>query len=297
MSLLLMVWCEPSLAGGFRYSADNTVVGSLKNHTVQPKETLLDIARKFGLGFNEVEILYSDMDYWVPAAGRRLVMPTQWILPPTRYYGLVINLPELRLYHFFPKYGMVTTYPIGIGVSGWETPIATGRVTHRQVDPTWVVPKTLREKYGVVSVPPGKNNPLGKYWIGLSLDGYGIHGTNFPWGVGRLVSHGCIRLYPEHIALLYQETDVNTPFEIIYEPLKIGVKDHSVFLEVHPDVYQKIPDMFAHAKKRLKDLGFWNSVSVEKVKTIVQKQNGIPVFVGYVRKGGDDPIAMGASGF
>jgi L,D-transpeptidase ErfK/SrfK len=297
LSILMMVWCESSPAGGFRYSADNTVVGSLRNHTVQPKETLLDIARKFGLGFNEVEILYSDMDYWVPAPGRRLVMPTQWVLPATRHYGLVINLPELRLYHFFPKYGMVTTYPIGIGVSGWETPVATGRVTHRQVDPTWVVPKTLREKYGVVSVPPGKNNPLGKYWIGLSLDGYGIHGTNFPWGVGRLVSHGCIRLYPEHIALLYQETHVNTPFEIIYEPLKIGIKDHSIFLEVHPDVYQKIPDMFAHAKKRLKDLGFWNSVSTETVKTIVQKQNGVPVFVGYVRKGGDGPIAMGASGF
>jgi L,D-transpeptidase ErfK/SrfK len=297
LSVLIFVWCDVSVAGGFRYSADRTVVGSFKNHTVKPKETLLDIARKFGLGFNEVEILYPDMDYWIPTPGRRLVMPTQWILPSTRYYGLVINLPELRLYHFFPKYGMVTTYPIGIGVSGWETPIASGRIIHRQVDPTWVVPKTLRKKYGAVSIPPGKNNPLGKYWIGLSLDGYGIHGTNFPWGVGRLVSHGCIRLYPEHIALLYKEVYVNTPFEIIYEPLKIGIKDHSIFMEVHPDVYQKIPDLFAYAKKRLKDLGFWNSVSTETVKEIVKNQNGIPVFLGYMRKGGDDPIVMGASGF
>ena len=95
LSILMMVWCEPSLAGGYRYSGDNTVVGSLRNHTVQPKETLLDIARKFGLGFNEVEILYSDMDYWVPAPGRRLVMPTQWILPSTRFYGLLSTCRNL----------------------------------------------------------------------------------------------------------------------------------------------------------------------------------------------------------
>ncbi len=298
ISVLLLICCESSIAGGYRYSVDKTVVGSPRNHTVKPKETLLDIARNYGLGFNEVEILYPDMDYWIPTQGRRLIIPSQWILPTTQHYGLVINLPELRLYHFFPKYGMVTTYPVGIGVSGWETPVAAGRITHRQMDPTWVVPEALREKYGTVSIPPGKNNPLGKYWIGLSLDGYGIHGTNFPWGVGRLVSHGCIRLYPEHISLLYKEVYVNKPFEIVYEPLKIGIKDHSIFMEVHPDVYKRIPDMFAHAKNRLIDLGFWNSVSAATVKEIIQKQNGIPAHVGYLEKGGDAaPIAMGASGF
>jgi L,D-transpeptidase ErfK/SrfK len=103
-------------------------------------------------------------------------------------------------------------------------------------------------------------------------------------------------LYPEHIALLYREIYVNMPFEIIYEPLKIGIKDHGIFMEVHPDVYHKIPDMFVYAKKRLKDLGFWHSVSSETVKEMVQRHNGVPALLGYMRKGGDDPIAMGTSG-
>ena len=297
LSILLIMCCRISIAGGFSYNADKTVVGGFRSHTVAPKETLLDIARDFGLGFNEIRLLYPEMDCWIPPPGRRLNIPTQWVLPPTQHHGLVINLPELRLYHFIPKYRMVTTYPVGIGVIGWETPVATGRVIHREEDPTWVIPEALRGKYGIASIPPGAKNPLGKYWIGLSLDGYGIHGTNFPWGVGRLVSHGCIRLYPEHISLLFKEVDVSTPVEIIYEPLKIGFHKNSIYMEVHPDIYRRIPDMSAYAKQRLKDLGLWNYVSAEDVKRILKKRNGIPVCVGYLKKGGDAPIDVGASGF
>ena len=295
---ILLIFCSQiTIAGGFSYNADKMVVGSFRNHTVVPKENLLDIARKYGLGFNEIRILYPKMDSWLPTPGRRLTIPTRWILPSTKHYGLVINLPELRLYHFFPKYSMVTTFPVGIGDLGWETPEVTGKVIHRQVDPTWVVPKSLREKYKVASIPPGPNNPLGKYWIGLSMDGYGIHGTNFPWGVGRLISHGCIRLYPEHISLLYNEVYVKTPVEIIYEPVKIGILGDSIFMEVHPDIYGRIPDMYLHAKQRLMDLDLWNSVPVETVKEILRKRNGIPIHVGYLKKGGGAPFTVGASGF
>ena len=164
LSILLIIGCKTSIAGGFSYNADKTVVGRFRNHTVESKETLLDIARNFGLGFNEVVLLYPDMDYWIPPPGRHLVIPTRWILPPTRHYGLVINLPELRLYHFFPKYRMVTTYPVGIGVAGWETPVAIGRVTHRQMDPTWVVPESLREKYGFGSVLTVRERMLGSLY-------------------------------------------------------------------------------------------------------------------------------------
>lgn len=297
LNILLIICCRTSFAGGFSYNADKSVVGSFRHHSVAPKETLLDIARNFGLGFNEIQLLYPEMDPWIPDLGRRLTIPTRWILPPTKHHGLVINLPEMRLYHFFPKFGMVKTYPVGIGDVGWETPVAIGRIINRQVNPTWIVPEALREKYGIVWIPPGPNNPLGKYWIELSLNGYGVHGTNFPWGVGRLVSHGCIRLYPEHIALLFKEVCVNTPFEIIYEPVKIGIRNNSIFMEVHPDIYGRISDMYEHATQRLRDLGLWSSISVETVKEILQEQNGIPNCVGYLKKGGDAPITVRASGF
>lgn len=295
LSIFTAMGCPTGIAGGYSYGPGKSVVGCIRHHTIAPKDTILDIARNFGLGFNEIQLLYPGMDPWIPDSGRSIDIPTQWVLPPSKHHGVVINLPELRLYHFFPKIGMVTTFPIGIGNSGWETPVANGKITDRKVNPVWVVPESLRPKYGFISVPPGPNNPLGKYWVGLSIDGYGIHGTNIPWGIGRLVSHGCIRLYPEHIALFFQEVCVGTPFEIIYEPVKIGVKDGNIYIEVHPDIYGRIPDMASHINRRLKEMGLWNSISHEAVKNVLQKQNGIPVHVGCLMKGGDVSISREAS--
>jgi len=295
LSIFVIISAQKGIAGDFRYSNKKSVVGSVQHHVVAPKETLLDIVRNFGLGYNELSLLYPKMDPWIPGPGQNLVIPTQWILPSTKLFGLVINLPELRLYHFIPKTGMVTTYPVGIGDVGWETPVAVGQVIHRQVDPTWLVPKSLRAKYGVTSIPPGPNNPLGKYWLGLSLNGYGIHGTNSPWGIGRRVSHGCIRLYPEHIALLFANVPVNTPVEIVYEPVKIGFHDQNIFMEVHPDIYNRILDMQAHTLSRLHELDILRSVSLLLVKDALEKKSGLPIRVGFLKKGGDDTLAVKTS--
>jgi L,D-transpeptidase ErfK/SrfK len=264
-----------------------TVVGCMRAHTVAPKETLLDIARHYGLGFNEIQLLYPQVDPWIPEPGLRLSIPTQWVLPSSKYMGVVINIPEFRLYRFFRRIDMVKTYPVGIGVLGAETPEGTYRVVEREVHPIWVVPPSLRSHYGFSKVSPGPRNPLGEYWIGLSRKGYGIHGTNFPWGVGRLVSHGCIRLYPEHIRELFQEACIGTPVEIIYEPVKIGVNGGRVFLEVHPDVYGRIADMETHTRERLHRLGLWQYVSVEKMKAALEEQKGVAVQVGTIHQRAD----------
>ena len=293
--IFLVIGTQKAIASGFSYGNNKTVIGVVQHHIVVPKETLSDIVRNYGLGYNELSLLYPKMDPWLPSPGQNLVIPTQWILPSTKLFGLVINLPEFRLYHFIPETKMVSTYPVGIGDVGWETPVAVSHIIYRQVDPTWLVPKSLRAKYGTTTIPPGPKNPLGKYWLGLSLTGYGIHGTNSPWGIGRRVSHGCIRLYPEHIALLFENVSVNTPVEIIYEPVKIGVQDQSIFIEVHPDIYNRIPDMQAQTFRRLHELGIFSDVSVSLVKDALEKQNGLPVRVGFLKKGGDSTIAVKAS--
>ena len=293
--IFLVIGTQKAIASGFSYGNNKTVIGVVQHHIVVPKETLSDIVRNYGLGYNELSLLYPKMDPWLPSPGQNLVIPTQWILPSTKLFGLVINLPEFRLYHFIPETKMVSTYPVGIGDVGWETPVAVSHIIYRQVDPTWLVPKSLRAKYGAATIPPGPKNPLGKYWLGLSLTGYGIHGTNSPWGIGRRVSHGCIRLYPEHIALLFENVSVNTPVEIIYEPVKIGVQDQSIFIEVHPDIYNRIPDMQAQTFRRLHELGIFSDVSVSLVKDALEKQNGLPVRVGFLKKGGDSTIAVKAS--
>ena len=295
LSIFLVIIAQKAIASGFSYGNNKTVIGVVRHHIVVPKETLPDIVRNYGLGYNELSLLYPKMDPWLPSPGQNLVIPTQWILPSTKLFGLVINLPEFRLYHFIPKTKMVSTYPVGIGDVGWETPVAVGHIIYRQVDPTWLVPKSLRAKYGATTIPPGPKNPLGKYWLGLSLSGYGIHGTNAPWGIGKRVSHGCIRLYPEHIALLFENVSVNTPVEIIYEPVKIGFQDQNIFIEVHPDIYNRIPDMQAQTFRRLHELGIFSNVSVSLVKDALEKQNGLPVRVGFLKKGGDNTIAVKTS--
>lgn len=298
--ILVLIGDEVARSEGFKYrlvrpsenpSIQETVVGCPRVHTVAPKETLLDISRHYGLGFNEMQILHPSADPWIPERGLRLSIPTQWILPPTRYQGIVINLPELRLYRFFPRIEMVKTYPVGIGDVGYETPQGVYQVIEREVDPVWDLPPSLRKNYGITKVPPGSENPLGKYWIGLSRKGYGIHGTSFPWAVGRLVSHGCIRLYPEHIAQLFQEVPLGTPVEIIYEPVKVGFKSGEVFLEVHPDVYGKLADMNEYTQSRLKELGLWECISMEGVEAALREQNGVPIRIGKIKKGGERAIA------
>ncbi len=268
------------------------VIGDIKTHQTGNGETLLDIARAYGLGFNELKMPHPDIDPWIVPAGRDLKIPLCWVIPPTRFEAIVINLPEMRLYHFFPKIGLVKTYALGIGNVGRQTPVGTFKVVDRQVDPVWEIPAFLRPKYGVSKIPPGTSNPLGKYWLGLSARGYGIHGTNFPWGVGRLVSNGCIRLYPEDIAVLFNEVETGTVVEIIYEPVKIGFRNQKIFLEVHPDIYGNIPNMLNYTIKRLEASGLLSSVSMELVERAVDVADGVPVSIGILAKGGDTASAL-----
>lgn len=264
----------------------NTVVGFMQLHTVGEKETLLDIARAFGIGFNEIQILYPRADPWIPETGRRIAIPTEWILPAARHEGIVINLPEMRLYRFFPKIRAVKTYPIGVGAPETPTPEGTSRVVDRSIYPTWVIPDSLRDKYPVAAIPPGPENPLGKYWLGLSREGYGIHGTNFAWCVGRAVSNGCIRLYPEHIEQLYRETAVLTRVEIVYEPVKVGFRRGEVFVEVHPDLYGRVQGMEAYAMQRVRESVGPACISMELLRKALEECNGVPVAVGSVRNPG-----------
>lgn len=262
-----------------------TVVGAVQTHKIKPGETLLDVARDYGLGFHELEILYPRMDPWIPEVGQNLIIPTMWVLPRTKHRGIVINIPELRLYRFFPKTGMVTTYPIGIGDLTTETPLGAFTVAQREVDPEWKVPPDRQERYGNVEImPPGEDNPLGKYWIGLSNRKYGMHGTNNPWSIGRSVSGGCIRLYPEHISQLFNEVSIGTTVEIIYEPVKFGYRNREIFIEVHPDLYGKIEDLQDHTTKLMVKLGIWNFVSMEKIRKALIRKDGVPVRIGIMAK-------------
>ncbi len=254
-----------------------TVIGNVSTYTVKRRDTLLDIARNFDLGFSEMQVPYKHIDPWVPPSGLELDIPTSWILPEGTWDGIVINIPEMRLYLFYRKISAVRTFPIGIGETGAFTPVGKFYVKDKRVSPTWHIPPSLQKEHeGKKSIPPGPDNPLGSHWLGLSISGYGIHGTNFPWAVGRLVTHGCIRLYPEDILQLYPIVPIGTPVTILYEPVKFGFKEGRIFIQVHEDIYHRIPDLLRFTLSKLRQRGIRDLIDLKKLKEALRQGNGFP---------------------
>ena len=262
------------------------LLGRFQRYRIAAGENLLEVARKSALGFRELRDANPTIDEWQPHAGVDLLLPSRWILPRATYRGLVINIPEMRLYLFpsdtYPGERVpVLTWPIGIGAEEAPSPVGPFTVKSKDENPTWVVPasilRTMENPRAVI--PPGPDNPLGDYRIRLSIDVYAIHGTNDPWTVGRLTTHGCIRLYPEDIERLYPLVEPGTPGEIVYQPVKFGQARGRVYVEVHQDVYQMYPDLEGHALGTLADSGFASRVDVELVRAAVRAKTGVPTDV------------------
>ncbi|MEW6162757.1 MAG: L,D-transpeptidase family protein [Nitrospirota bacterium] len=262
------------------YGEGETVIGNVQTYKVKDRDSLIEMARKFQLGYNEIVDANPDLNPFVPGAGVSVKIPTLWILPNViSYEGIVINLSEMRLYYFFKKKGsrFVVTFPIGIGAEGNDTPVGNFRVTEKIVRPSWHVPESIRkEKPQLPKVlPPGPDNPLGSYAIRLSFGNILIHGTNKPWGVGRRVSHGCIRLYPEDIPKLFQLVPNGAKVTIVRQPVKVGIKNNKVYIEVHKDDY--IKNYFNEVVSLLRKKGLLSSISTEKLYKALREKSGIPV--------------------
>jgi L,D-transpeptidase ErfK/SrfK len=222
---------------------DQTVVGQPQVVFARNEDTLSDLAREYGLGYDEILAANPDVDPWLPGENTPVLLPTQYVLPNVPKSGVVLNIATKRLF-YFPKAAegepqQVLTYPIGIGRVGWETPLGATTVVSKAKDPSWWVPASVRREHAEMGnplpsvVPPGPDNPLGTRVLKLDMPGYLIHGTNQPYGVGMRVSHGCVRLYPENIEFLYALVDVGESVMIINEPYQMGQRDGVWYFEAH----------------------------------------------------------------
>ncbi len=229
------------------------VIGAVSTVTARHEDTLVDIARRHGLGYQDIVRANPGVNVWVPGEGTEIVLPTRFVLPPVPRSGVVLNLAEYRMYYFpEPRDGepaWVMTYPISIGRMDWETPLGMTKVISKVVDPAWYPPQSVRDEHAAEGdilprvVPPGPDNPLGSRAMRLGLPGYLIHGTNRPAGVGMRVTHGCIRMFPEDIEFLFQHIDVRTPVRIINEPVKLGWDGDELVMEVHPVLESATPEL------------------------------------------------------
>ena len=237
----------PAQAEQFALPADDSdVIGVAVTAQAEASDTLLDIARRHGVGYEEITNANPGIDPWLPGAGTLVTVPKQRLLPRAPRAGIVVNLPEHRLYWYPPAMpgqpSVVWSFPVSIGKMDWNTPLGSTRIVAKEKDPSWIPPQSVRDdhaKRGDILppvVPPGPDNPLGRYKMRLGIPGgaYLIHGTNRPAGVGMQVTSGCMRLYPEDIETLYGMVSVNTPVMIVNQPYKWGWHEGELLIEVHP---------------------------------------------------------------
>lgn len=273
-------------------SADDSVIGEPQVVFAGETDTLSDLAREYGLGFDEIVAANPDVNPWLPGDGMPVLLPTQYVLPDVPREGLVLNIAAKRIYYFpeLPVEGgedssqVVLTFPIGIGRVGWETPLGATSVVSKAVDPTWYVPASVRREHEEMGdplpavVPPGPDNPLGNRVLKLDMPGYLIHGTNQPYGVGMRVSHGCVRLYPENIEWLFELVDVGETVTIINEPYLLGRRDGEWFFEGHAPLEDDTVDPGERLDALLAAAEL-DPAPADHVRTVASIGNGVPTRV------------------
>lgn len=272
-------------------SPEQDVIGEPQIVFARAENTLSDLAREYGLGYDELVNANPGVDPWMPGEGTPVLLPTQYVLPEAPRRGVVLNIAAKRLF-YFPEVEdgepvKVLTFPVGIGRVGWKTPVGESKVIGKAVDPVWYVPWSVQQEHAAAGdplppvVPPGPDNPLGRYVLQLDMPGYLIHGTNKPYGVGMRVSHGCVRLYPENIEQLYPMVDRGEPVTIVNEPYLAGSRGGELYLEMHPP----LEDDPVSPEERLATLFAGNAAALEGVgvrnqaRALASRTLGVPVRV------------------
>jgi len=304
---------KPVATHRFELDAESgDVVGYVQRTVVGKEDTLPDIARRFDVGYEEILLANPGVDPWLPGVGREVVVPTQFVLPLAPHQGAVINVAAMRIFYYAPhKKGepqTVYTHPIGIGRVGWKTPEGTTKIVAREKDPVWVVPKSVRDEHAADGeklpdkVPAGPDNPLGQYAFRLGWQSYLIHGTNKPYGVGMRSSHGCIRLYPEDIAVFFDLIPIGTKVTVVNQPYLFGWRAGTLYLQPYAVMEDDSRDWDKNRKRLLANLlapklrqqieGHGSDIDWQRVGDLAHSPRAIPVPVTGSHDGLDTVLAQ-----
>ncbi len=315
-ALLLLFLCGASPGWGATYplpTDGSNIVGQLHVVIADSRNTLLDIARHYDLGYEEITVANPGVSIWLPGEETRVVVPTVFILPPQPWQGLVVNIPQRRLY-YFPKPeanepAKVITFPIGIARPGWPTPLGQTAITSKYRDPSWTVPDSILEEHRSQGepdfpafFPPGPDNPLGMVAFRTGFHEILLHGTNRPWGVGMRVSHGCIRLYPENAEDLFLQVVPGTPLRFINAPVSAGARDGLLYLGVAEpveDYSENGSSLFRQAIEVLQPYGSQENGpdwDLDRVRLAVEARQFVPVPVSVGAPSLDEIIASTSPG-
>jgi len=264
------------------------LVGTIGSYTVVKNDSLRLVAAKLGVNLRRLAAMNRLSPKDQLKVGQVLRYNNQRIIPPSKLkHGIVINIPDRMLY-YFEKGQLTYATAVALGTPTkmddipWHTPTGKFRIVNKAKDPTWTVPPSIQEemrregKEVITSVPPGTDNPLGKYAMKTSLPGILIHSTSKPWSIYTYASHGCIRVHPDRMEELFKVVRVNTPGEIIYQPVKVATTEQGrIFLEVHGDIYAKTKGIEREAKALLQTLNISDKVDWQKVRQAISRKAGV----------------------
>jgi L,D-transpeptidase ErfK/SrfK len=266
-------------------------VGTEFKYTVKAGDSLVSIGARNGIESGTLAAMNGLKPKTPLKAGQVLDVDNRHIVPADLSDGILINLPQRKL--FYLSDGRVEgNYPVGPGKAAFASPIGSFSVIQLRENPTWYVPKSIQDEWAragkVVkkTVPPGPNNPLGGYWIGLSFPSYGIHGTNVPLSIYDFQSRGCIRMHPDDAGALFRQVKVGQPGEIIYEPVLLAeLHDGEILLEVHRDPYKRKK---SDSLQFVRDLAGANNLSQRidwnKAADAISRNEGVAREIGAVAR-------------
>jgi len=265
--------------------------GGMFVYEVGAGDSLTSVGARYG---EDLSVLANDNGLKINSRlklGILLLVDNQHVVPPGYHDGLLINLPQRMLFHF--KEGkLLAAYPIAVGKPSWPTPTGDFFVRTREQDKPWIVPRSIQAemeaegKVVLTKVPPGPDNPLGRYWLGLSLPGYGIHGTIAPSSIYKARSHGCMRMHPDDIEQLFNSVTVNEPGRIIYQPVLLAqLDDGSIYLEVHRDIYNKKIDALKMVRELAEASGVTMQVDWDMVRSVIKAREGVARLISRLPSG------------
>ena len=277
----------------FLYESSNQVYGETLEIEAMYEDTLVDLARTYNLGFNQIIQANPTVDKWLPGEGTLVKIPSAYILPNNYLNdGITINLSEFRGYLI--QNSKLITFPVGIGRMDWKTPLGLSEIDLKLENPAWYPPKTVRDEYkleGLILdaiVPPGPNNPLGKLAMRINIPGgYFIHGTNRPDGVGMEISHGCIRLFPEDIKEVFKMSSIGTRVLVVDEPIKLAKSGNKIFLQFHHSKYDSIVnEHYSYLETKVINYVTSNNIDIDsinwiKVKKVFEEKSGLIDQISY----------------
>lgn len=292
--LLLLAVCRAAAGTEFELQPGLDVVGQAETIKAVHEDTFVRLARRYDVGYDELRYANPNVDPWLPGEGTEITIPTRYVLPNVERKGIIVNVPELRIYYFPTDGKTVITHPISIGRMDWPTPYGRTSVIRKQVKPTWYPPQSVRNEHAARNdplpgvVPPGPDNPLGDYALYLGIAGYLIHGTNKPAGLGLRVSHGCIRMFPEDIEALFGTVAIGTPVTLINQPFKMGWGSDGLYLEAHQPLVEdqesgewsatELTRQYVAATEERE-----GRVSWQMAEDVMQRGRGVPEFVSLER--------------